>query len=574
MRINLDFGRKMLFLKNGETDYEDVALRIAGRVATAEEKVNQDKWKQAFFEMICGGYFVPAGRIFRDAGMLINCYALPVADDIYSIGELYKNVTVISSYGGGIGINFSDLRPEGAEIKTKGGEASGPVSFMKVVDTIGGNVCSGGQRRAALMAVLNVDHPDIYKFISAKLDHKVLNNFNISVGITDDFIHAVRNNRNWDLKFAGKIYQTIKAKELWNYITDCMLRSAEPGIVNLSAHRHWNNSFYFENIVTPVNPCGEITLPPYGVCVLGSLNWHQFVRDWQFDYEQLRAIVPTAIRFLDNVISVTEFPLHENKEAAERSRRIGLGIIGFHHALIELGIKYGSDECIEFIEKTMTVIRDSAYLTSCQLAEEKGTFTAYSPEYLNSAFIKTLPRKVQNKIKSVGIRNVAMLTAPPTGDTSLFTGLPHGIEPIPGKVFYRGEKKFVDPLYEKALAWKIECGLMGDKKLIDPLYEKYDDNPKWKDVFVGMYDVLPREHLAVQAEFQKYIDNSIAKTVNILPKNTDCFSELLLSQIHNLKGTTIYVKGTRPELITVPDEDIGECRGGACLIGETREESE
>lgn len=554
MKLNIEFGKKVGFLKENESTLEDIANRIAPVVASIETPEKREEWKNKFWGAISAGSIIPAGRIIRNisiieengiktvkVGQLSNCFILAVSDDIYSIGQLNHDITVISSCGGGFGVNFSELRPEGDEIKGRGGESTGPISFMRMINAIGGEVKSGGNRRSAGAVILNVDHPDIYKFIEAKLEHHQLTNLNISVGITNEFLNTVKNNDNWDLKFRGKIYKTVKAKELWDYLIECAIKSAEPGFVNLSNIRYYNPGNYFEKIDSQ-NPCQELPGEANTACALTSINIHNFVKNGELNKEELGNTTKIAQRFLDNIITICQYPLPINKQIAEKNRRIGIGVIGFAHALIEMKIRYGSEECLEFIDEVWSIIRDNAYIASTETAKEKGFFPAYTPAYLDTPYIKRLPRNIRTKIKEYGIRNVAMLSCPPTGDTGIFTNLSTGIEPIPSKKFKRAGKHI----------------------FLDPIYEKYQGNKEYEPYFVGMYEVTPKEHLEVQAHIQKYVDNSISKTVNVAKNKVDDFKKAILNELYNLKGTTVYVEGSRKEHISI--EDTGECSGGVCQV--------
>ncbi len=561
MNLDVELGKRLGFLQKGETTLMDIGARVGGAVSRCESNGQIELWRDRFTKSIGEGYLIPAGRIIRNikegqVGSVFNCYITAVEDDIRSIAHLNSAVTIISAYGGGYGCNFSQLRPEGDAIKTRGGVSTGPVSFMGMADAISGRVMSGGGRRAAGMVILNVDHPDIYKFIAAKLKEADLNNLNISVGITNEFLHVVRQKGDWDLKFNGRVYRTVKAHELWEHLLDCAKKSAEPGFINLSNLRDWNNGYYFERIDS-TNPCGEIVGHPWSTCALSNINLHQLVEDGVFNYDKLKAYTAVGIRFLDNIVTLGEYPLPENVVVAERSRRIGLGVIGFAHALIEQKIRYGSDACMEFIDSAWSTMRDAAYTASVGLAEERGYFPAFDAEhYLQSPFVKTLPRKIKKAIRLHGIRNVCLLSCPPTGDTGFFTRLSTGIEPIPAKRYMK-HKKVKDPKTGEVVIKKV--------MITDEMFKKYGKVKAYDKTFVGMYDVSPEEHLCVQSQIQHYVDNSISKTCNVSKKRAKDFSKILLSHIQNLKGTTIYVEGSRGPSLAV-DGDSGECSGGVCNI--------
>ena len=411
----------MGFLKEGENSLADIANRIAPIIAKQEltpEKVVY--WEERFRWVLENGYIIPSGRIIRNLtetriGNIRNCFVLCVYDDIQSIAKLLHDITLISSMGGGWGVDFSKIRPEGDIILTKGGVASGPLSYMKCVDAIGGQLRAGGTRRSAGLVCLEVSHPDIYKFIDSKINKHELQNLNISVGITNEFLDAVKANKDWDLKFKGKVYQTIQAKELWEYLLNNSIKHAEPGWLNLSNIRYWNSGSFYEQDVL-CNACGEITGEPLTSCMLSSINLHSMVENGEFNYKKLAETTKIAQRFLDNIATVGDFPLEANKATSERGRRIGIGIIGEAHALIELKIKYGTEEHLELIDKFMTIIRDSAYEASIETAQEKGYFSAFNQTYLDTPWARRLPRGIRAKIKEFGIRNVALLSNPPCLD--------------------------------------------------------------------------------------------------------------------------------------------------------------
>lgn len=410
-----------------EKSLDDNIRRVAREAAKVEETDEKRReWEEKFYQLMKDTKFLPGGRILAGIGTsmhqtLFNCFTLPVIDDsIEGIFEAVKLNAIIHSLGGGTGVNFSTIRPEGAEVKTKGGIASGPVSFMTVFDAETKTITTGNARKGANMGILNVDHPDIEKFITAKHTPGVLTQFNISVGITDEFISAVINDTDWELKFNGKVYKVVRARDLWDLIVRSAYDYAEPGIINLSTINKLNNLYYIENIQS-TNPCGEQPLPPAGCCLLGSFNLTQFVMEpftenARFNLENLNKYVPVAVRLLDNIIEISEYPFPAYEEEEKTKRRMGIGIMGLGSTLAMLGLKYSSAEGRRQAEVIAKTIRDSAYQTSAILAKEKGPFKYFDRDkYLEGEFIKRLPGEIRELIKENGIHNSHLISIAPTG---------------------------------------------------------------------------------------------------------------------------------------------------------------
>jgi ribonucleoside-diphosphate reductase alpha chain len=590
----------------GEKNWAERARVIAKTAAGAERDEDKERVEQRFYESLSSGDLVPGGRIIygsgRNAGRqnLLNCYVINPQDSVESIGKTIQDMYKISCAGGGIGFNFSDIRPKGDHIQQQKNSAPGSVSVMRMLNEIGNHVRAGKNRRTALIAILNVTHPDLLEFLHVKLDMKELNNFNISVGITDRFIEACKNNEDWYFTFANRKYhifsvqrkndahpypeyidvvansaedamarareqhkihftddfvsaeqKPLKAKQLWDMIWLNSVQSGDPGIFNLDlANRHTNVSYFEE--MRSTNPCGEIPLPNYGNCCLGNINLANMVTDGEFDWKKFARTVRTGIQFLDNILEVNYFPTPECREVGHRSRRIGLGVLGYHYMLIKLGIRYGSEKCIELTERIAMAMRDIAYIKSTYLARDKGAFPAFDrKKYLDEGFARTLPARIRLLIKEHGIRNAVMLTIPPTGTISMLWGVSSGIEPMFAPIYIRR--------YRDANVWK-------EVVVVDPLLREYFDGGKSIEGFVGAYDITPEQHLAVQAAWQKYIDSSISKTIN-LPKEAKAedLTNVALDYVEYLKGLTIYragSKGNEPlEAVPMTPENIAKYVG-------------
>ena len=549
---------------HGEKTWEkDSSLRIGRTAAQAEAPDLQDEWTQRFHQSIASYDFIPGGRIIVNAGKpkpyMMNCNVISVDDSRESIGEMLKDILVISGTGGGVGVSFSKIRPKGAPIQTNGGESSGTISFMHCADQVAGTIKTGGGRRAALMMSLSVYHPDILDFLHEKLDLDKLKNANISVEIDDKFIEAVNANADWDLIWAGKVYKTVKAREIWDILVSNALESGEPGILNIGHIREMANSSYFTQIET-TNPCGELPLPAYSACCLGSINVANFAREKYLDVKGFKQAIETGVRFLDDIITVNEYPLERIKLNATSDRRIGLGIMGLHYAMLKLGIKYSSDEGVAFVEKVYEILRNHSYWTSAQIASEKGSFSRFDREkFLSMPFVKSLPSKIRDEIRDKGMRNVCLNTQAPTGTTSLFAGTSSGIEPIFAPVY---ERKYQSDGVDKTEIIADEMFVLAKKEGRDTAH------------FEASHDISPEAHLKVQEAAQRYIDSAISKTIN-LPRDFKQgeLSDLMLKYIPGLKGVTIYKEGAKAdqpltpldqsayENRTVDAEDIGKRAG-------------
>ena len=569
----------------GETTWKQRAKAISKAIAVAEPDDKKALVEQQIYDAVRSMDLLPGGRIVFGSGRsnynLLNCYVLNPDDSVESIAKTVSDMYKISCAGGGVGFNFSNIRPKGDDIQNISNSAPGAVSVMKMINEIGDHVRAGKNRRTALIGILDVTHPDLNEFLSVKLDSQQLNNFNISVGITDRFIDAVKADDEWYYTFNNKKYysynveftnttskevynlkvvglneddasqralnfharppadeitsiekEEIKATSIWDYIWKNSVESGDPGIFNVSLTNKKTNVSYFEDLQA-TNPCGEIPLPSYGNCCLGHVNLANMVdSNGDVDYKRIARTVRVGVRFLDNVLTVNTFPIPECREVGHRSRRIGLGVTGLHYLLIKAGYRYGSNKSLLFIEDLFRRIRDEAYKASVNLAKEKGAFPAFDANlYLKEDFAKSLPTRIKTNIRKFGIRNAVMLTVAPVGTMSMVAGVSTGIEPIFAPMYKRR--------YRHGTSWKEEI-------MLDPLFEKYYLEGKDVSHFVGAYDVTPEEHLSVQASIQEYVDSALSKTCNV---PNDCtyedLKDTILSYAEHVKGFTIYRAGSK-----------------------------
>lgn len=525
-------------------DWEACANRV-GQIIAAAENSHMFQYANKFAESIFNLDFLPGGRILRNAGRqrgsLFNCYHLPIGDSREEIGQYYKDSLILWGEGGGVGVNMSDLRPKGAAIKGVGGNSSGPVSFLIASDAIAETIESGGSRRAAALALMHVTHPDIIDFIDAKLKHAVLSHYNISVAVNDKFLEAVESDSDWEYKFAQQSFGKVKAVEIWDKIIENMVNCAEPGILNWD-NLVKNNSYYYDPVLG-VNPCGEAVLAPYDVCDLGSLVLPNFITgNVNTNWKKLEETIKIAVRFLDDVIDVNKYVLKEIDIKAHNSRRIGLGVMGMSEYLFAKNMRYGSKKAIAEVEKLMRFIRDVTYETLVELASEKGAFPRFDPvAYGKASFIRKLPVSLRMKIKEYGTRCVTGMAIAPTGTISLLAEVTSGIEPLFRKAYLRSdrvsERMYVHPIYKDILETKGK-------------------SPEW---FVDTDDLNPEDHFEMQAIVQRYVDGAVSKTINMPAETTsDELSKLMLEYVHDLKGVTVYVDGSREGQILnkVPEKEV------------------
>jgi len=520
-----------------DEDWEACTKRCGSTIASLETE--KDKYSELFSEMIYQMDFLPGGRILRNCGRargsLFNCFHLPIGDSIEEIGQFIKDALILWSEGGGVGCNFSPLRPKGDVIMGKGGSSSGLVSFIEAADGVAHTIESGGARRAAAIAHVDVSHPEILNFIDAKLSQNRLQHFNISVSVNEYFLQAVEANRNWEFRFKQKGYGEVPAREIWDKIVTNMVQWAEPGLLNWDKFSK-NNSYYFAPVMG-TNPCGETTLEPYGVCNLGSLVLPNFVINKNTNWIKLEQTIELAVRFLDNVTDINKYVLKQNDITAHNSRRIGIGVMGIAQYLFAKKIRYGTDKAVLEIERLMAFIRNKAYETSVKLAIEKGAFPKFDAiQYSKASFIRKLPASIRMDIKRHGTRNCTLMAIAPTGTISLLADCTSGVEPLFHKAYIRkdrvSERIYINPKYEEILN---------------------DNDGEIPDWFVDSHDLTPEEHLEIQSAVQKYVDGSVSKTIN-LPKEAteEDLSKLLLEYIYDLKGVTVYRDGSREGQILNP----------------------
>ena len=530
-----------------EQTVQDTWHRIAK--ALSEVETEPKKWETIFYNALTDFKFLPAGRITAGSGTkrnvtLFNCFVMGVIPDSMSgIFDMLKEAALTMQQGGGIGYDFSTIRPKGSLVKGIAADASGPVSFMDVWDSMCRTIMSAGSRRGAMMATMRCDHPDIEEFIAAKSDSQKLRMFNLSVLVTDAFMDAVKKGEDWKLIYNNKVYSVIKAADLWDQIMRATYNFAEPGVIFIDRINATNNLSYCETI-TATNPCGEQPLPPYGACLLGSINLaklveHPFDKNAYLDVSQLEDLVFTAVRMMDNVIEVSQFPLEAQKLEAKNKRRIGLGVTGLADALLMVGLRYGSDEAVKKTEKWMKTIALSAYKASINLAEEKGAFPLFDPEkFIVSGKMIQMDEDVKQAVHKFGIRNALLTSIAPTGTISLYAGnVSSGIEPV---FAYSYKRKVLQ-----------NDGSHVEEEVVDYAVQlwrdKFGDAPL-PDFFVSAQNLTPADHVKMQAAAQKWVDSSISKTINC-PEDIsfDDFKEVYIQAYDTgCKGCTTY----RPNEVT------------------------
>ncbi len=568
-----------------EKTWADVSKRVANHLSKAEYNGDMSIWEKRFNWVLSNGYFFPGGRVLygsgRRIGGLLNCFCKGVEDNRHSIARLSHDMYLISTFGGGVGTNYSAIRPKGDPIQGVQGSAPGVVSEIRKIDAIGEQVKSGGGRRVALIATLSIDHPDLLDFLDVKLDRNELNNHNISINYNNRFFDAVKKDEIWTFEFRGQTYHRyklevhipdceevsdihvvatsednavatannylkknwletftvigvddIKAKDLWARVCENAVESGEPGFLFEDNIRNNFATSYFEEY-SNCNPCTEALLPDDGNCNLGSLNlslmYDSVAND--VDWSLLAKTIGIAVRMMDNVLTMNIYPTPETKIVAERSRRIGLGVMGLHHLLIKLGLRYGSEESLEFIERLFATIRNEAFKASIEVAKEKGSFPEFDyDKYIRNPYIAHLPTRILKSIKQHGIRNAVLLSIAPTGTISMVAGTSSGIEPI------------FAPMYER----KYRVGsTLASETIVDRMFSIAVSSGKWSHI-VGAYDVSPQEHMAVQAAVQDYVDQAISKTINVpMDFSHEELMELILNYSDRLKGLTIYREGSR-----------------------------
>ncbi|SOC16214.1 ribonucleoside-diphosphate reductase class II [Rhodobacter sp. JA431] len=530
-----------------DASVEDSWRRVARDLASVE--TDPSAWEPRFYAALEDFKFLPAGRILAGAGTgrsvtLFNCFVMgTVPDSMGGIFDMLKEAALTMQQGGGIGYDFSTIRPRGAAVQGVAADASGPLSFMDVWDAMCRTIMSAGSRRGAMMATMRCDHPDIENFITAKQDSARLRMFNLSVLITDAFMEAVKADGPWELTFGGKVYHTIQARDLWNKIMRATYDFAEPGVIFIDRINAMNNLNYLEQICA-TNPCGEQPLPPYGACLLGSINLARlvsapFTEAAALDETALDELVRTAVRMMDNVVDASRFPLPQQAEEARNKRRIGLGVTGLADALLMLGLRYGSDEAAAQTEAWMKLIARASYLASVDMAKEKGAFPLFDAEkYLASGNMMQMDDDVRDAIATHGIRNALLTSIAPTGTISLYAGnVSSGIEPVFAYAYTR-----------KVLQ---KDGSRTEEEVVDYAVQMWRDlkgDAPLPDHFVNAQTLAPMDHVKMQAAAQKWIDSSISKTINC-PEDIsfDAFKDVYMAAFESgCKGCTTY----RPNDVT------------------------
>lgn len=527
---------------------DDTWTRVA--TALAANEADPARWVPVFREALAGFGFLPAGRILAGAGTgrtvtLFNCFVMGrIEDDLGAIFAHLREAALTMQQGGGIGYDFSTIRPQGAPVHGVGADASGPLSFMDVWDSMCRTIMSAGARRGAMMATLRCDHPDIEAFIDAKREPGRLRMFNLSVLVTDAFMQAVEADQLWPLTFDGRCTKVLRARDLWDRIMQATYAYAEPGVIFIDRINESNNLRYCEEI-SATNPCGEQPLPPYGACLLGSINLATLVRDpfgagAGLDMDRLRALVPVAVRMMDNVVDVSRFPLEAQRREAQAKRRIGLGVTGLADALILCGVRYGSARAVELTDLWLGAVQAEAYRASAALAAEKGAFPLYDRDaYMASPMVAALPADVRAAIAAHGVRNALLTSIAPTGTISLFAdNVSSGIEPV---FSYSYERSVLMP-----------DGSRRTEEVGDPAHrlfrERFGPDAPLPDYFVDAQSLTPAEHVVMQAAAQRHVDSSISKTINC-PEDLpfDAFKDVY-RQAYTLgcKGCTTY----RPNAVT------------------------
>ena len=547
----------------------DTWQRVATALASIEAAPDRDYWESRFRHLLGNFRFLPGGRILAGAGTnrrvtLFNCFVMGVIpDSIEGIFESLKEGAITLQQGGGIGYDFSTLRPADSLARSTGNIASGPVSFLHVWDAAAATIQSYGQRRGAMMATLRCDHPDIMKFVTAKSHVNHLSQFNLSVLITDEFMQAVDQDRQWELVFpeaelsadqmsksetvirrwpgyrvppACRIFATISAKHLWHAIAEAAANSGDPGVLFIDTINHENNLYYRETI-SATNPCGEIPLPPYGACNLGSFNLTAFIKNpfsasARFDFDALYELVPVAVRLLDNAVDASLFPLPEQAARAHDTRRLGIGVTGFADALIMLGMDYRTDAARAFATHLFAALRDTAYTASVELARQRSPFPEFrASEYLKGAFVRRLPAGIRRTISAHGIRNSHLLAVAPTGTISILANnISSGIEPV---IDFRMRRKIQ------------ENGQSIEYPLTDYAVDRWSKLHHSKSLppaFIVASKVSPIQQLKMLSVMQPYIDNSISKTVNLphTPKLDEILDIFHIAYTSGLKGCTVF----------------------------------
>jgi len=533
-------------------DVEGLFRRVSRAVAEADAiydpSADVESTADSFYELMTSLRFLPNSPTLMNAGrplgQLSACFVLPVGDSMEEIFEAVKNAALIHKSGGGTGFSFSRLRQKGATVRSTGGVASGPVSFMRVFNVATEAVKQGGTRRGANMGILRVDHPDILEFIRCKSNTSDINNFNISVGLTEAFMRAVETSENYDLidPKTKKAVSQLNAREVFDEIVDAAWATGEPGIVFLDRLNR-DNVVPSIGEIESTNPCGEQPLLPYESCNLGSIDLVSLLKEEdgavKLDFDLLKSTVEEAVHFLDNVIDVNNYPLERIAEMTRSTRKIGLGVMGFADALLALGIPYNSSEGVAFAERVMSFVETTGHNASRRLAKTRGAFPLFGESTLKDG---------------EPIRNATVTTIAPTGTLSIIAGCSSGVEPVFGYVYIRNvmdgtQMVEVNPLLmEKLHALGLDSEEMFQRIAAEGTIAHIAEIPEEvRNVFVCAHDISPEAHIRMQAAFQRHTDNAVSKTVNFPNAATreNVYAVYLLAYREGLKGVTIYRDGSR-----------------------------
>ena len=534
---------------DGES-FEEAMIRVAG--ALADDDLHFSKFQDILMDM----RFMPAGRVQAAMGSPrrttpYNCFvSQTIEDSMDSIMDAVRGAAQTMRLGGGIGYDFSRLRPELDRIVSLDSVSSGPVSFMDIFNAVCKTISSAGHRRGAMMAVLRVDHPDIEKFIRAKQTLGELTQFNVSIGVTDVFMHAVTKGEGFDLTFEGRVYKRIDARALWEEIMRSTWNYAEPGVLFLDRINEFNNLYYCETLEA-TNPCGEQPLPPYGACLLGSSNLTKYIKvdndaKRYFDYGQFKNDIPVIVRSMDNIVDRAIYPLPEQQEEAKAKRRMGLGITGLANAGESLGLPYGTPRFVKFAESIMHMLANEAYKASALLAKEKDAFPLYDKEkYIDSKYIKTLDENTQKLIAKHGIRNSHLISIAPTGTISLAAdNISSGGEPVFAHRYNRTINTLRGAIVEEVTDYAFrEWGVKGKTAT----------------------ELTADDHLNVLIAMQRYVDSAVSKTCNVSPSMPwEDFKEIYVKAWKGgCKGiTTFNPEGKREGILNVTEDN----EGAACWV--------
>jgi ribonucleoside-diphosphate reductase alpha chain len=543
---------------------DDMFKRVASNVASINSQYIDGRTVEGesaeFYKIMRNLEFLPNSPALMNAGtdiqQLAACFVIPVGDSIESIYDAIKYAAIIHQSGGGTGFSFSNLRPEGDLVKSTGGIASGPVSFMKVFDAATEAIKQGGRRRGASMGVLRVDHPDIEKFIHSKEDLSSLSNFNISVSVTDGFMMKAQQGLEYDLvnPRSGEAVGRMNASKVLDDICEMAHKTGDPGLIFIDEVNRNNPTPLLGRIET-TNPCGEVPLLPYEACNLGSISLDRITERangrYRLDWERLRELVDVGIRFLDNVIDASHYPLPQTREIVKMNRKIGLGIMGYADALIKLGIPYGSDEALAFAEKVIATMKEEADRTSRRIGKDRGDFPSIGQS------VHVSPR-----------RNATVLSIAPTGTISMIAGCSSGIEPLyaishvkhvlDGEHLLEMNTEFIRVAKEREFYNEELMRTLSTRQSIQNLENLPEDV---RDVFLTAHDVDPERQVGVQALFQRYVDNAVSKTINLPGTSSPNDVRAIYVKAFKLKckGITVYKEGSKAHQVLTTIEDQATC---------------